>query len=63
MIMSHTTYHLYELCWLEGLRAHLKGEDESANPHVPDTREHDYWTDGWWETCLNEGDILSHFAE
>lgn len=62
--MKHTTpMILLEVCWLAGAKAYYNGQEEMDNPYPEDTREGHYWSDGWWEACLNEGNISEHLDE
>lgn len=56
--MKHTTpMILLEVCWLAGAKAYYNGQEEHDNPYPEHSRESDFWCDGWWEACLNEGNI------
>lgn len=48
---------LLEVCWLAGAKAYYNGQEESDNPYPAHSRESDFWNDGWWEACLDEGNL------
>jgi hypothetical protein len=56
--MKHTPHCLLlEVCWLAGAKSYYNGLEESDNPYPMQSREAHYWSEGWWEACLDEGNI------
>lgn len=55
--MKTTNCLLLEVCWLAGAKSYYNGLEETENPYAEHTREADFWCDGWWEACLDEGNL------
>ena len=58
-----STYPLLEVCWLAGAKAYYNGDEEIENPYPVKSREADYWQDGWWEACMDEGDLAESLSQ
>jgi hypothetical protein len=64
LVMIHTTpILLLEVCWLAGEKAYYNGQEEQDNPYAAHTREAHFWSEGWWEACLNEGNLGEHLQQ
>lgn len=36
-------------CWMEGYETAGSNIEETANPYPEETKEYQYWLEGWWE--------------
>lgn len=40
--------------WQDGYSACEQGMEEEANPHMPESKEYQYWQEGWFCACFDE---------
>lgn len=49
----------YEEAWLEGYEACQAERDDDTNPYAANSREHRYWSDGWWAQFYGEEPLFT----